>query len=176
MRRAGWWRRVIASRGDGRGDVHGDVRGDVRGAAAVEFALIMPILLMLVFGIIGYGYMLSFRQAISQGAAEGARAAAVAQADSAQMTDAIDALNEALDSYGVRCAGPTGPLMRGDGAGASTVGACGVEVGPCENDSSADCAKVTVDYDYDANPLLPMPGVGIVLPDNLRYTAVARVS
>ena len=35
------------------------------GAAAVEFALVLPILLLLVFGIIGYGYMLSFRQSIS---------------------------------------------------------------------------------------------------------------
>ena len=51
-------------------------RGD-RGAAAVEFALISPMLLLLVFGIVTYGYMLSFRQAIGQGAAEGARAAAV---------------------------------------------------------------------------------------------------
>jgi Flp pilus assembly protein TadG len=47
------------------------------GAAAVEFALVAPLLLLLVFGVISYGYMLSFRQALSQGAAEGARAAAV---------------------------------------------------------------------------------------------------
>ncbi len=40
-------------------------RGE-RGAAALEFALIAPLLLMLVFGIIQYGYVLSFRQALSQ--------------------------------------------------------------------------------------------------------------
>ena len=48
-----------------------------RGAAAVEFALLVPIVLLLLFGIISYGYMLSFRQAMSQGASEGARAGAV---------------------------------------------------------------------------------------------------
>ncbi len=45
-----------------------------RGAAAVEFALVVPLLLTLVFGIISYGYLLSFRQSLSQAAAEGARA------------------------------------------------------------------------------------------------------
>ena len=48
-----------------------DARGE-RGAVAVEFALVLPLVLVLLFGIIGYGFMLSFRQGISQAAAEGA--------------------------------------------------------------------------------------------------------
>lgn len=160
-------RRSMGGRAVAPRDVH-----EQRGAAAVEFALIMPLLLILVFGIISYGYMLSFRQAISQGAAEGARAAAVAQNPANQSTDAVAALNEALDSYGVACAGPSGPLTRNG----STVGTCGVVVAPCENDASVDCAKVSVNYDYDAHPLLPVPLVGLALPDNLTYSAVARVS
>jgi Flp pilus assembly protein TadG len=142
-----------------------------RGAAAVEFALIMPILLLLVFGIISYGYMLSFRQAISQAAAEGARAAAVAQRDADQVPDAVAAMNEALDSYGVTC--DDGTLNRDGGA----VGTCAVAVATCAGEAaSVQCVTVTIDYAYDDNPLLPVPGVGIVLPDNLRYSAVARVS
>lgn len=58
-----------------------------RGAAAVEFALILPILVVLVFGIIAFGYMLSFRQALSQAAAEGGRAAAVKPAGTANGED-----------------------------------------------------------------------------------------
>lgn len=143
-----------------------------RGAAAVEFALIMPILLLLVFGIISYGYMLSFRQAISQAAAEGARAAAVAQVAADREGNAIDAVNEALDSYGVTCDGAAGTLRRND----ATVGTCSVEVADCENDSSVQCAEVSIDYNYADHPLLPVPGVGIVLPDHLAYSAVARVS
>lgn len=142
-----------------------------RGAAAVEFALIMPILLLLVFGIISYGYMLSFRQAISQAAAEGARAAAVAQRDADQVPDATAAMNDALDSYGVTCA--DGALTR-DG---DAVGTCGVAIATCAGEAaSVQCVTVTIDYNYGDNPLLPVPGVGIVLPDNLRYSAVARVS
>lgn len=141
-----------------------------RGAAVVEFALIMPILLILVFGIISYGYMLSFRQAISQAAAEGARAAAVAQRDADQQPDALAAINEALESYGVSCAG--GTLTR-DGAGAGT---CEVSVAACENDASHQCVTAKLSYDYDGSPLLPAPGMGLVLPDRLTYSAVARVS
>lgn len=152
-----------------RGRAHG--LRDARGAAAVEFALIMPILLLLVFGIISYGYMLSFRQAISQAAAEGARAAAVAQRDADQQPDALAAMNEALESYGVSCAG--GALTR-DGGG---VGTCAVSIATCDGEpASVQCVTVTIDYNYADNPLIPVPGVGVVLPDNLRYSAVARVS
>ncbi|HWJ67630.1 MAG TPA: TadE/TadG family type IV pilus assembly protein [Nocardioides sp.] len=148
-------------------------RRDARGAAAVEFALIMPILLLLVFGIISYGYMLSFRQAISQAAAEGARAAAVAQVAGERDDDAVAAVNDALDSYGVTCADADGPLQRN----LADVGTCSVVIAQCDGEpASVLCATVTIDYAYEANPLLPVPGVGIVLPDRLAYSAVARVS
>jgi Flp pilus assembly protein TadG len=73
-----------------------------KGAATVEFALVASLLMTLVIGLIGYGIMLSFRQAISQAAAEGARAAAVsvALADDDKATDATAAVNGALASYG----------------------------------------------------------------------------
>lgn len=143
-----------------------------RGAAAVEFALIMPILLLLVFGIISYGYMLSFRQAISQAAAEGARAAAVTQVSANRVTDATRAVNDALGTYGVSC-GNNGTLTR-DG---DNVGSCNVSVATCAGEAaSVKCVTVTIDYAYDDHPLLPVPGVGLVLPDRLRYSAVARVS
>ena len=38
---------------------YGDKRTGERGAAAVEFALVVPLLLMLVFGIIDFGYMVT---------------------------------------------------------------------------------------------------------------------
>lgn len=48
-----------------------------RGAAAVEFALVVPMLLLLVFGIIDFGRMLNVKITLTQAAREGARAAAV---------------------------------------------------------------------------------------------------
>lgn len=142
---------------------------DENGAAALEFALVAPLLFALIFGIIGYGYMLSFRQGISQGAAEGARAAAVAASDSE--TAGMAALNRSLESYGVSCSGTT--LTR-DGA---TVGTCRVDVDKCESAGTKNCAFVQVNYAYRDHPLLPsFPGLGGTLPENLDYEAVAEVN
>ena len=48
-----------------------------RGAAAVEFALVLPVLLILIFGIIDFGRMLNAKITLTEAAREGARAAAV---------------------------------------------------------------------------------------------------
>lgn len=44
-----------------------------RGAAAVEFALVMPVLLLLVFGIVDFGRALNAQIMVTQAAREGAR-------------------------------------------------------------------------------------------------------
>jgi Flp pilus assembly protein TadG len=145
----------------------------------VEFALVAPLLLLLVFGVISYGYMLSFRGALSQGAAEGARAAAVSSYPAAadKETAALNAINDALDvdAYGITCAGAAaGSALKKDGA---TVGTCSVITAACASDPTKSCVTVSLDYRYKDNPLLPnFPGVGLVLPAHLSYDATARVS
>ena len=153
-----------------------------RGAAALEFALVVPILCFLLFGIISYGYMLSFRQAISQAAAEGARSAAVAPSglpntcdpdDDCRETRAIAAINQGLGSYGVTCDGTN--LMHGDDpAGTCTIS----EPTECAGSTSnAMCVAVTLNYTYEDDSLLPsFPGLGILLPSNLSYTTEAEAS
>ncbi|HEU5035803.1 MAG TPA: TadE/TadG family type IV pilus assembly protein [Nocardioides sp.] len=146
-------------------------RREEHGAAAVEFALVVPFLLLILFGIISYGWMLSFRQALSQGAAEGARAAAVTVADddAGRTAAALASLNDSLDLYGVSCSG--GSLFRGGTA----VGTCSLTIAACANDTAAQCATVDVDYRYADHPLLPDFPL-VPLPDSLHYSAVARVS
>lgn len=140
----------------------------------VEFALTLPIFLALVFGVISYGYMLSFRQAISQSAAEGARAAAATPpgvTDAVRATKATAAINNALGGYGITC---TSGLLRKD---STTVGTCAVPpVAPCPNDATRRCATVTVMHEYRAHPLIPnFPGLGFSLPEKLTYTSVIEV-
>lgn len=55
------------------------VRSADRGAAAVEFALVLPLLLLLVFGIIDFGRALNAQVTITQAAREGARLVALNQ-------------------------------------------------------------------------------------------------
>lgn len=144
-----------------------------RGAAAVEFALLVPFLCLLVFGIISYGVMLSFRQSISQAASEGARAAAVSIDATAKTSNARAAVNEALQTQGVTCSGSD--LFR-EGI---DVGTCGVTgPGACTPVAvGVQCVTVTLTYEYRLHPLVPsLPGVGPVLPRDLTYSAQARVS
>jgi Flp pilus assembly protein TadG len=53
--------------------------GRDRGAAAVEFALLLPLLLLIVFGIIDFGRALNAQITLTQAAREGARLAALGQ-------------------------------------------------------------------------------------------------
>lgn len=139
---------------------------DQRGAAAVEFALVAPMVLLLLFGVIGYGFLLTFRQAISQGAAEGARSAAVWSAvyspsqDGDRVAAATASVDEALGSYGVSCAG---------------LATCTVHIAPCAGSATTRCALVEVSYPYRAHPIFARVPF-VPLPETLRYEAQARVS
>lgn len=49
--------------------------GDTRGTAAIEMAIVLPVLLLLVFGIVTYGSWLAISHSVQQAANEGGRAA-----------------------------------------------------------------------------------------------------
>ncbi len=139
--------------------------GRERGAAAVEAALVICFIVVpLTFAVISYGYMLSFRQSLSQAATEGARAAAVAPSGATDAdTVATAAVNDSVQSFGKQCAA-TGPMT------------CSFVQGACPNDDTLQCETVTVSYDLKNHPLLPLPLVGFVMPDTLTYSATAQVS
>ncbi len=142
---------------------------DDRGAAVVETALCLCfVVLPLVFATMAYAYMLSFRQTVSQSAAEGARAAAVAPpgaSESERQTVAINAVSAALSSGvgGLTCTDPhvTCEVVRVDN---------------CGDGSGNDCMRVTISYPYRDHSLLPsIPGLGFTLPSSITYSAVAEV-
>jgi Flp pilus assembly protein TadG len=56
-------------------------RANDRGAAAVEFALVLPLLLILIFGIIDFGRLLNAKITLTEAAREGARATALLGGD-----------------------------------------------------------------------------------------------
>lgn len=147
-------------------------RRDERGASAVEFALLVLPLSLLVFGIIAFGIMLSFRQTLSQAATEGARAAAVQIDETKRQGDAEAAVAEAM-----------GAVIFGDGNMVCNDGVlvceaepyvAGAGETPCAAD--AECYEVTVSYPYRAEGPVQIPLVNELMPETLEYSAVVRVS
>ena len=59
-----------------------------RGAAAVEFALLLPLLMLLVFGIVDFGRALNAQITLTQAAREGARLAALGEPNVVSSTQA----------------------------------------------------------------------------------------
>ena len=65
------------------------------GAAAVEFAIVAPIFLLLVFGIIEFGRVMMVQQVLVNASREGARRAVLESATSAAVVDSVSSYLEA---------------------------------------------------------------------------------
>jgi hypothetical protein len=74
------------------------LRSETRGAVAVEFALILPVLLMLVFGIFEFGMLFRADLTVSQAARSGARTAAALPRVASYHTSAANAVTASLQS------------------------------------------------------------------------------
>lgn len=153
------------------------------GAAAVEFALLVPVICLIVFATISYAYMFSFRQALSQAAAEGARAsvgatvsgtcaataASYPAATCPAQAAAAAAVARSLDGYGMTCNG-TAHLTCAITPPTACAGAAS------GSPSGGQCVTVTVSYPYRDHDLLPsVPGIGFTLPETLRFSSTVVV-
>jgi len=140
-------------------------RGE-EGAALLEFALVGVLLCTLIFGIIGFGEMLSFKQDLTRAAAEGARGGAVAYPSTGAQSKAVAGTNAAVGSFGKTCG--TGGLTCTipatydcDGAGAGTT----------------KCVSVELSYDYEHHPLIAnLPFVSVFMPKTLTAKSVAEIN
>jgi hypothetical protein len=81
-----------------------------RGAAAAEFAIVAPVLLLLVFGIIDFGRMASVRVSLTGAARAGAQAEAIPGADP------LDAANAVFPGGGLTGSGSACPATPAPGA------------------------------------------------------------
>ncbi len=71
-----------------------------RGTAIVEFAVVLPLLLTLLFGIIEYGYVFMVRQTLQHASREGSRLASM-QTSAAPYTNVTDTVATIMSSAGV---------------------------------------------------------------------------
>lgn len=103
-----------------------------RGAAAVEMALVLPLLILFTFGIIDFSRVFNAEIQISQAAREGARMAALA--------GSVTGFDKPAVKARVALAAPN------PGFGPTPAGVLDSDIVMCPN--SASLAKVTVTYDY----------------------------
>lgn len=128
--------------------------GDARGAAAVEFALVLPVLVTLLFGILIYGIYLGAAHNLREIAAEAARASVAGISDDERATLARQRVNAALGSS----------LFR--------PGVVGVQVGP--DPSDATLYTVTLSVEAKALGLTGLSGLVPMPPDILKSTVSVR--
>jgi Flp pilus assembly protein TadG len=164
---------------DGRPRPHRRGRGD-KGAAMVEFAFVSILLFTLVFGIINFGMLMSFRGSMQQAASEGARAAAVAprailtsatgqRDNTVAVARATVARDLGLKGYGKTC-----------GTGGTT---CTTTVFDCASTTGADtvalpdCITVKVVYDNRANPYpTNLPIVSKLTPPTITVSSTEQLN
>jgi Flp pilus assembly protein TadG len=163
-------------------------RRNESGAAAVETALCLCfVVLPIVFAIISYAYMFSFRQTLSQAADEGARAA-VGASTTGCLSGAITSTPQTISSYSsTNCvaayvasqAVATDLSQYGMSCGTPNSTdkfvSCTFSLATCN--TSNTCITVQVGYPYRQYSLLPsVPGLGFILPPNLSFTSSVAVS
>lgn len=117
----------------------GCIRRSSAGQSIAEFALVVPILLLLVFGIVEFGLIVKSWQVVTDAAREGARVAVVGvtPGQSADSVDAAAAVRNALNRGGL------------NGTNASvTIAATGNTGGPLFNSLRGDTVRVTINYPH----------------------------
>lgn len=131
-----------------------------RGAAAVEFAIVVPLLFLLIFGIIDFGFGFHAWDAAENAAREGARVAAVDPSTSdilARVRNSSNFLDQSKLNVTITCSTNNG----------SSFGACAQGSAWAEG----DIIRVTVVYAYDfITPLPHMVGLG----SHLNETAISE--
>lgn len=136
----------------------------------VEFALVGLLFVLLLTALISFGLILSFKQNLTQAAAEGARAGATA-ASGDVVTEAQSATNNAVSAFDQQCGvdGLTCTWVVED---------CGEAVADGIDDPAVDnCISVQLTYDYDNFPILPkFPILSSMYPSSLSSSSTSETN
>jgi Flp pilus assembly protein TadG len=141
-------------------------RSSEAGTAVVEFALIVPLLLLIVFGILDFGRALNYLNDSTQLARSGARWAIVnkpiSQLQKADGSPCTDSLAQCIKDNAV-----TGEMRDNTTVCVDFLGNADPWVG--------DPVKVTVDVDFTWLPFIGGKGLGGITSTNMTGSAVMRL-
>jgi Flp pilus assembly protein TadG len=133
------------------------------GASAVEFALVVPLLIILVFGIIAFGIVLAQQQALSNAAREGARYGAVnlfaqASGDPRTCSSVVTKVRAVASTVGMNSADVAVTISRdGTSVCSSAAGSATVSNAttlPCVGGTTS--SRLTVETDYESSLVIPL--------------------
>jgi Flp pilus assembly protein TadG len=129
------------------------------GVAAVEFAIVAMVFMVILFGILTYGFIFGLDQSMNHAAEEGARAAI-------SKTTEADAITHAHDTALSRLS------WLGSNIQSSDIVA---SVADCANDITVRCITVTITYPWDTRPVIPkFPGLPV--PTQMQAVAVVELT
>src|SRR3954468_5344246 len=145
------------------------LRGE-KGVEMLEFALVIPIFVFVLYGLIAYGIALSAKQTITHSAAEGARAAVGAVPNPGETQDQAE-VRVARDRVAKDLQGSLSGNNQYVDTSQTAVGYCNAPL-----TTGPKCITVKVSYPDSDHPLVPQaPGLGLVMPNALSSTAVVEV-
>lgn len=122
------------------------------GQALVEFTLILPILILLVLGIIEFGWLLNAQITLNSSAREGARVGAVLNtSEEVRRTKMLEAVNATAQFSGLN-------ILEDE---------CLVEE---ENDYAANVHNISIVVYADVNSI-----IGLYVPDTITMTSSAKM-
>lgn len=158
---------------------------DEAGAETVEFAIVVVLLVMLVYGIISFGLILGAKVSITQATADGARAGIILATPAAAETAAVTQAANDLGWLGLgSCSSGTQMSCLTNGTTCpSTYQSNGVYMcisateAACASNGSNTCLNVGLTYYYANDPLFPeAPGLNVITPSTLASTSTLQVS
>lgn len=143
--------------------IRSDGQPDERGASAVEFAIILPLFLLFLFGIVQYGTIFLVRNQMTEAVSDAARTAV-------NYTDVGDAQSQANSALNSDLKRDGAGLMSADCSNPSVT--CQVQVvGTCSPPTGYKCLQVSITYNYSRDPVIDFP----FLPTPSSLTASSTV-
>jgi Flp pilus assembly protein TadG len=131
----------------------------------MEFALVFPLLFMVLYGIVTYSVIYVAEQNLTLAAEEGARAAlnyqsatSTAAALTARSQDACTVASQLIGQF-------------------ISNTTCTTQVQACSYDATMDCVQVTLTYNYQSHPFVPtLPLLNFTLPQTLTSEATVQLN
>jgi Flp pilus assembly protein TadG len=148
------------------------------GLALVEFSFVLVLFVMLLWGMISFGYAWSLKEQMYHAAQEGLRTGYVTPGtqgdDTAKQTAAFSDARQKMSS--MLNSGQITNLTITDNIVGTQYPVCTDKNGVPES-GNPRCMTITLDYDWGGHPVIaPLPGIFNFLPSHIRASSTGKIS